>query len=209
MKKSQLKKHIKEQIFSVLNEKKSLLEKELEPTSTEEEDTEYEKNYEESTGGDISGLQKLLQDALAQAKETGDEKLVQQIANTLTYFTRAHLIKGGEDKAMMEISRLQELAGLKEYGLEHDQEQVPDEEFDHPAVSKKKKEVKEEGDLNWGGEGQPCYTFDFYMGGDMSKGEFHDLLSRVVIEGDEEAFKEIQGQIDSIETSGPMGRTKG
>lgn len=145
MKKSQLKKHIKEQIFSVLNEKKSLLEKELEPTSQEDEEVEDVDVEAPAGGGDISGLQGLLQDALAQAKETGDEKLVQQIGNTLTYFTRAHLIKGGEDKAMMEISRLQELAGLKEYGLEHDHEKVDDEDFDHPAINKKK-EVKEEED---------------------------------------------------------------
>ena len=41
---------------------------------------------------EISGIQSNLQSAYAEAKALGDEKLITQIANTITYFTKAHIL---------------------------------------------------------------------------------------------------------------------
>ena len=41
---------------------------------------------------EISGIQSNLQAAYAEAKALGDEKLITQIANTITYFTKAHIL---------------------------------------------------------------------------------------------------------------------
>ena len=41
---------------------------------------------------EISGIQANLQSAYAEAKALGDEKLITQIANTITYFTKAHIL---------------------------------------------------------------------------------------------------------------------
>ena len=41
---------------------------------------------------EISGIQSNLQAAYAEAKALGDEKLITQIANTITYFTQAHIL---------------------------------------------------------------------------------------------------------------------
>lgn len=41
---------------------------------------------------EITGIQSHLQSAYAEAKALGDEKLITQIANTITYFTKAHIL---------------------------------------------------------------------------------------------------------------------
>ena len=41
---------------------------------------------------EVSGIQSNLQAAYAEAKALGDEKLITQIANTITYFTKAHIL---------------------------------------------------------------------------------------------------------------------
>ena len=41
---------------------------------------------------EVSGIQSNLQAAYAEAKVLGDEKLITQIANTITYFTKAHIL---------------------------------------------------------------------------------------------------------------------
>ena len=41
---------------------------------------------------EVSGIQANLQAAYAEAKALGDEKLITQIANTITYFTKAHIL---------------------------------------------------------------------------------------------------------------------
>lgn len=41
---------------------------------------------------EVSGIQSNLQSAYAEAKALGDEKLITQIANTITYFTKAHIL---------------------------------------------------------------------------------------------------------------------
>ena len=41
---------------------------------------------------EVSGIQSNLQAAYAEAKALGDEKLITQIANTITYFTKSHIL---------------------------------------------------------------------------------------------------------------------
>ena len=46
----------------------------------------------EPSSNDIPNIQSHLQSAYAEAKQLGDEKLITQIANTITYFTKAHVL---------------------------------------------------------------------------------------------------------------------
>tara|TARA_R110000751_G_scaffold23957_1_gene65712 strand:- start:2234 stop:2830 length:597 start_codon:yes stop_codon:yes gene_type:complete len=50
----------------------------------------------------ISGTLGLLTKAQAEAEKLGDEKLMDQIGNTITYFTRAHIVKSTETRAVAE-----------------------------------------------------------------------------------------------------------
>jgi hypothetical protein len=67
-------------------------------------------------GGKEKKLQNSLESALETAKSMGDEKLVNQIGNTITFFTRTHVVgdmTGTEDMEMNEsISRFKKLAGI-------------------------------------------------------------------------------------------------
>jgi hypothetical protein len=47
---------------------------------------------------------------------------------------------------------------------------------------------------------QKVHKLKFYMGGDMDKKPFVELLRKVVQEGDKEAFDKIQGEVDEIES---------
>ena len=47
-------------------------------------------------GGTVGDVQDNLEAALAAARELGDEKLEDQIGNTLTFFTRQHVVKEGD-----------------------------------------------------------------------------------------------------------------
>ena len=46
---------------------------------------------------DVSAILGLLTKAQANAKDLGDEKLMDQIGNTITYYTRAHVVAEMED----------------------------------------------------------------------------------------------------------------
>lgn len=77
-----------------------------------EMDTEVPMDTPEPTHTDV---QKELTDALEAAKASGDEKLVRQIGNALTYFTRSQV--SGEEGSMSGlsegfISRMQRTAGI-------------------------------------------------------------------------------------------------
>ena len=68
--------------------------------------------------GTVGDVQDNLEAALEAARKLGDEKLEDQIGNTLTFFTRAHVVKEDmlEDEAEMgleEVARMKKLAGLK------------------------------------------------------------------------------------------------
>jgi hypothetical protein len=54
---------------------------------------------------EVSGIQSNLQAAYAEAKALGDEKLITQIANTITYFTKAHIL----DTAPVNESQINEV----------------------------------------------------------------------------------------------------
>lgn len=103
MKVSEFKQKLKEDILSTLSEKKKKKDEEVpeeEVTDTETTDIELPDNVEgESTGENgvdpkTSAIQISLKAAYDGAKELGDEKLTTQIGNTITYFTRAHVVKG-------------------------------------------------------------------------------------------------------------------
>lgn len=110
MNKKELKEHIK-----------SIFEKDLNPKPKPKPrpDTEDKLNDElDSTGvidepnqgADVEDIQQSLQSAYKKAQGLGDSKLAQQIANTITYFTRNHVLAKQE---LAEIHRLQELAGIE------------------------------------------------------------------------------------------------
>lgn len=105
MKKSELKKQIKEMILAEMEgdneldeaKKKKKDEEEVEDVTVD--DTEMDMGDEMDMGAEApsmpaaSDVQKELMDALEAAKASGDEKLIRQIGNALTYFTRSQVSK--------------------------------------------------------------------------------------------------------------------
>ena len=65
---------------------------------------------------DVSAILGLLTKAQANAKDLGDEKLMDQIGNTITYYTRAHVVATNEEVKEEvineEVNRFRKLAGL-------------------------------------------------------------------------------------------------
>jgi len=71
---------------------------EAEDEETEEEevevvDTEDMPEEEEETVADKSGIMGNLEAAIEAARELGDEKLIDQLGNTITFYTRQHIAK--------------------------------------------------------------------------------------------------------------------
>ncbi len=113
MKTSELKAKIKEMVLAEMNldiqdttsEYDFLSEKkeDEEEVDTEVEDTEVEmdgiEDIDVDTTGEVDPDVKAVQDALTQAQaaaqKIGDEKLTDQIGNTITFFTRAHVVDRG------------------------------------------------------------------------------------------------------------------
>ena len=105
MTKEQLKAQIKEMILAELNED-STEDQEItddnadyDPLAEAKKDEEVEHVTIDDTeivdapsSNDIPNIQSHLQSAYAEAKQLGDEKLITQIANTITYFTKAHVL---------------------------------------------------------------------------------------------------------------------
>ncbi len=54
---------------------------------------------------DTAAVLGLLTKAQEEAESLGDEKLMDQIGNTITYYTRAHVVKSGETRAELEEDR--------------------------------------------------------------------------------------------------------
>jgi hypothetical protein len=72
---------------------------------------------------EISGIQSNLQAAYAEAKALGDEKLITQIANTITYFTKAHILDTApinEQISPEAIDRMEGLANIRLLKILHD-----------------------------------------------------------------------------------------
>lgn len=69
----------------------------------ESEESEIEVDSElAGEDADTAGVLGLLTKAQAEAEALGDEKLMDQIGNTITYFTRAHVVKSTETRAVAE-----------------------------------------------------------------------------------------------------------
>ena len=136
MKKSELKEMIKAAMLAEMEvEETTVYEAEEEDVEDVEIDTEEEVDVDIEMDSDVEGIdvkqdadaelsgtvgdvQDNLEAALEAARKLGDEKLEDQIGNTLTFFTRAHVVKEDmlEDEAEMgleEVARMKKLAGLK------------------------------------------------------------------------------------------------
>jgi hypothetical protein len=100
MKKSQLKEYIKNEILSIINEEDKDKKKKR-PDAEDEAAAELDANEPIDTDSPVSvsspqDVQKELMDALEAAKSLGDKKLVRQIGNALTYFTRTQISQDEE-----------------------------------------------------------------------------------------------------------------
>ena len=60
---------------------------------SEEEGIDVKQDADTDLGGTVGDVQDNLEAALEAARELGDEKLEDQIGNTLTFFTRQHVVK--------------------------------------------------------------------------------------------------------------------
>ena len=104
------------------------VEDEVEVTDDEKEGINVKQDADSDLTGVIGNVQDNLEAALEAARKLGDEKLVDQIGNTLTFFTRNHVVKEeaqidfdvdspAEDaeigmKLDESITRMKKLAGL-------------------------------------------------------------------------------------------------
>ena len=75
--------------------------KDEESVEVDDESSEVETNIDVKMPGDVNKDVELVQGLLTKAQQTaekiGDEKLLSQIGNTITYFTRTHIVKVSED----------------------------------------------------------------------------------------------------------------
>jgi len=69
------------------------VEDEVEVTADEKEGIDVKQDADSDLTGVVGNVQDNLEAALEAARELGDEKLVDQIGNTLTFFTRNHVVK--------------------------------------------------------------------------------------------------------------------
>ena len=60
-------------------------------------------------GGETSEVLDHLEAALEAAQSMGDEKLINQIGNTITFYTRQHVVK---EEELFEVKRMKVLAGI-------------------------------------------------------------------------------------------------
>ena len=104
------------------------VEDEVEVTADEKEGIDVKQDAESDLTGIVGDVQDNLEAALEAARKLGDEKLVDQVGNTLTFFTRTHVVKEeaqidvdvdspAEDaeigmKLDESITRMKKLAGL-------------------------------------------------------------------------------------------------
>ena len=117
MKVSELKAQIRERILNELQEEVNEqeeenvdvdVEKDVDIDITDKEEVDVDDESVESDinvrtmvpgeSADVEAVQGLLTKAQQQAEKLGDDKLLDQIGNTITYFTRAHVVKVNEDQ---------------------------------------------------------------------------------------------------------------
>tara|TARA_Y100000034_G_C6732509_1_gene324600 strand:+ start:188 stop:766 length:579 start_codon:yes stop_codon:yes gene_type:complete len=120
VKESALRKAIQNEIISILKEAEVEdvdvdTEEDIDVEDTEDIDVDIEKDIDiddesaeseievdsELAGedADTAAILGLLTKAQEEAEALGDEKLMDQIGNTITYYTRAHVVKSGETRA--------------------------------------------------------------------------------------------------------------
>lgn len=259
MKKTKLdiKKAIKEIHNSILNEKD--LKKASRPDKEDELSKELDKTGvvdEPNQGSSIEDIQQNLQDAHKQAQGLGDPKLAQQIANTLTYLMRSHVLNKeiSESNIREDISKkkIQDLLSWVKLGKDYEfvpegikvkDELTADDIVNHLSSEGIKSEgpgggkikaisqgghwiiplthyggmievdineikrlqelagIKNNNTIKENNNTQPIYTFQFYVNpySNMSQAEYHDMLCRILLENDGEAFKTSLSQTDDIE----------
>ena len=69
------------------------VEDEVEVTADEKEGIDVKQDADSDLTGVVGNVQDNLEAALEAARKLGDEKLVDQVGNTLTFFTRNHVVK--------------------------------------------------------------------------------------------------------------------
>jgi hypothetical protein len=89
-------------------------ETETDSTETSTDEESFDSDIDTSgLQGDTKELMAKLQDAMELARKTGDKKLLNQLGNTITFFTRTHIARPEEQEALAEeIKRLQFKAGI-------------------------------------------------------------------------------------------------
>jgi hypothetical protein len=92
-----LKEAIRQEIASILTEADEDIEAEVEDIlndeTPEEEEVDIELDAETIDDTEVSEIQDLLNQVQEKAESLNDEKFLKQIGNTITYFTRAHVVK--------------------------------------------------------------------------------------------------------------------
>ena len=88
-----------------------------EAPAEDEGEVDVEADAKVELSGDKKDVSDNLEAALEAARALGDEKLVDQIGNTITFFTRAHIVKEDElqdeaEEMLQESHRMRRLAGL-------------------------------------------------------------------------------------------------
>ena len=84
----------------------------------EEVDMDMDMDMEDRGRVGLTGDKKVVDDSLEAALEAaralGDEKLVDQIGNTITFFTRSQIVKEtiNKEKMLQEVKRMQRIAGI-------------------------------------------------------------------------------------------------
>jgi hypothetical protein len=109
MKKSELRAKIKEMIMAETNLDEAKKKKgEDEEVNVEDEDITINPTPEETPAvstdkvdSNVKAVQDALTQAQAAAEKLGDKKLLSQIGNTITFFTRAHIVEPGKDETSM------------------------------------------------------------------------------------------------------------
>ena len=93
-----LKEAIRQEIASILTEADEDIDAEVEDilndeAPEEEEEVDIELDAETIDDTEVSEIQDLLNQVQEKAESLNDEKFLKQIGNTITYFTRAHVVK--------------------------------------------------------------------------------------------------------------------
>jgi sugar phosphate isomerase/epimerase len=78
----------------------------------ETNDSEENGSFTNLTTEDEKELMTKLQDSIELARKMGDEKLINQLGNTITFFTRTHVARPSEENVLSEIKKLQDRAGI-------------------------------------------------------------------------------------------------